>query len=456
MLRIWMIGSGWVGLVSGACFAEMGHQVTCFDINHSKIAALQRGEVQIFEPRLAELVHRNQASSRLHFTTDFSPSFADVEICFLTVDTPSLPGGDADLSQIEQAARSIGKHLQKSCVVAVKSTVPVGTSHRVWGWVEEELQKRGCDFSVSIASNPEFLKEGSAVEDFLKPDRVVVGAEHPDTIAQLKALYTPFMLNHERLLVMDLASAELSKYAANAMLATRISFMNEIASLAEALGADVGMVRKAMGMDERIGPFFLYPGVGYGGSCLPKDVKSLLSQAHASECLLEVVSAAHRVNQRQKQLMGQKINHYFADKGGLHRKVFGILGLSFKPDTNDMREASSLPLIHYLLSEGAEVQLFDPVALPQALALLPHSSSIVSCSSESEASLGADALVLMTEWKQFRVLHFPSLLAHMRGRAFFDGRNQYQPDQMQRLGFDYISIGRPPVYAATPIPSFPL
>lgn len=443
-MRLVIVGAGWVGLVSGTCFAEMGHQVTCLDIDRKKINALQSGLVSIYEPGLEELIKRNLHAGRLFFTADSALALSTAEICIIAVDTPSQANGGADMSQVESAARSIGRHLNQDSIIAIKSTVPVGTSQRVFSWIEAELHARGAAISFDVVSNPEFLKEGNAVQDFMKPDRVIIGAAHSHAAAVMKTLYSPFMLNHERLLIMDPASAELSKYAANAMLATRISFMNELAAFCEAVSADVGMIRKAIGMDERIGNQFLYSGAGYGGSCLPKDVRALLAQAQEEECPLELLHAVHRVNQRQKQLMIQKIAYYFESRGGVAGKIIGILGLSFKPDTNDMREAPSIPLIDYLLKEGARLQLFDPAAIESARVLLGENRpEIVWCSNEKEAAKNAHALVLMTEWKQFRFLPFSTFLADMQGCAFFDGRNQYHPKEMAGYGFDYISIGRP-------------
>lgn len=446
-MNILMIGVGYVGLVSGTCFSEMGHHVTCLDINPELIENLKQGIIPIYEPGLEEMVKRGIKSKRLSFTTDYAESVPQADVCFIAVDTPTTPTGAANTSQVEAVAQTIGRYLQHYCVIVTKSTVPVGTTHKVADIIEQALAKRQLDIDFDVVSNPEFLKEGNAIQDFMKPDRVIIGVETPRSAAIMKNIYSPFMLNHDRLLVMDVLSAELAKYAANAMLATRISFMNEMANLCEKIGADVNWIRKAIGSDERIGNKFLYPGPGFGGSCLPKDIKALIAQAQVCETDLSILKAVQDVNQRQKSVIGQKVRTYFAHKGGLQEKTIGILGLSFKPDTDDMREAPSLILIHDLLQQNVSLRLFDPIAMPKAKLLLGDHPAITWCQDELEAAEGADALVLMTEWKQFRFLNFQAILALMAGRAFFDGRNQYQPEEMGQKGFDYFSVGRQPVYA---------
>lgn len=446
-MDILVIGVGYVGLVTGTCFAEMGYLVTCLDINATKIAALQQGIVPFYEPGLEEMVQRNARAGRLHFTTDYSYATARAHVCFIAVDTPSSPSGEANLSAVEDVAEALGDTLQHDCIVVTKSTVPVGTTERVATLLHRRIAQRNLSVQIDVVSNPEFLKEGSAIQDFMKPDRVIVGVCHERAATVMRRLYAPFMLNHDRLLVMDIRSAELAKYAANAMLATRISFMNDMAHLCEQIGADVNAVRKAIGSDGRIGMHFLYPGPGFGGSCLPKDVRALLAQASQYGVSLQVIKAAHEVNQRQKQRIGEKISTYFSDKGGLQNKTIGILGLSFKPDTDDMREAPSLVLIDELLLTSSHLRLYDPIAMERARALIGHIPTITWCRTEDEVARGADALVLMTEWKQFRLLNFQELLASMTGRAFFDARNQYQPEEMAHLGFDYFSMGRQPCYA---------
>jgi UDPglucose 6-dehydrogenase len=446
-MKILMIGIGYVGLVSGTCFAEMGHYVICLDINEKRISTLKQGIIPIYEPGLEEMVKRNIQSRRLFFTTDYATSVSQADVCFIAVDTPATPLGQADTSQVESVAKTLGQYLHHYCVIVTKSTVPVGTTFRIAEIIKNELDKRQFNLDFDVVSNPEFLKEGNAIQDFMKPDRVIIGVNNSRSATIMQDIYSPFMLNHDRLLVMDVLSAELSKYASNAMLATRISFMNEMSLLCENLGANINWVRKAMGADERIGNKFLYPGVGFGGSCLPKDLKALIAQGQAYDTPLSILRAVQKTNEEQKKLMSLKLAAYFAEKGGLSGKTIGILGLSFKPDTDDLREASSLALIQDLLKQQVTLQVFDPIAMPKAKALLKHSPAITWCQDELEVARRADALVLMTEWKQFRFLDFHSLLNQMTGKAFFDGRNQYQPEEMARKGFDYFSIGRQPAYA---------
>lgn len=446
-MRILIIGTGYVGLVTGACFAEMGHSVVCLDINQEKIKMLEQGIVPIYEPGLEEIVRRNLKANRLLFTTDAALSMDAAQVCFIAVDTPLANNGTADTSSIEKVIATIAQHMQEHMIIVTKSTVPVGTTHRIAAILSSLLKQREVDFSFDIVSNPEFLKEGNAIQDFMKPDRVLIGVDNPEVIPIMKEIYSPFMLNHERLLVMDITSAELAKYVANAMLATRISFMNEIAGLCEIVGANIDLIRKAIGSDLRIGHQFLYAGAGYGGSCLPKDVKALQTQAAHLGYNMPLLEAVDCVNKKQKQIMAQKIITYFADKGSIQDKVIAILGLAFKPDTDDMREASSLVLIQELLQMKVKLRLFDPVAINKAKNLLPASPLIHWCQDELDTASGADAVVLMTEWKQFRFMNFEALLACMRGNAFFDGRNQYQPKEMARRGFNYISIGRSTVHA---------
>lgn len=446
-MRILVIGSGYVGLVSGACFAEMGHEVICLDYNEDKIRRLKKGEIPIYEPGLEEMIKRNTKSNRLSFTSDYASSVPSCQVCIIAVDTPATPQGSADTTNVERAAVSIAQHMEHKLLIVTKSTVPVGTAHRLTQIISSTLEERRVDIPFDVISNPEFLKEGNAIQDFMKPDRVIVGVDNPEAIPIIKEIYSAFMFNHERLFVMDTLSAELAKYAANAMLAVRISFMNEMAALCEKIGANVDSVRKAIGSDHRIGHHFLYTSPGYGGSCFPKDVKAIQSQAHDQNCSLTIIKAADLANDKQKRLMGQKVVNYYQSQGGVQGKVIAILGLSFKPDTDDMREASSLVLIHDLLNQGAILHLYDPVASQKAKALLPDHPSIHWCNNEIDAATGADAIVLMTEWKQFRFMNFEILLAVMKGIAFFDGRNQYLPNEMALRGFNYISIGRPPAYA---------
>jgi UDPglucose 6-dehydrogenase len=437
-MQILMVGTGYVGLVTGACFAEMGHTVTCLDIDAEKIKKLEAGIIPIYEPGLREIVERNVKQKRLFFTTDYKKGVASALVCFIAVPTPSCEDGSCDTSFVEAAAREIGVNMTDYRIIVNKSTVPVGTASRV-GQVIREV----TDIPFDVVSNPEFLKEGAAVQDCLKPDRIIIGAESQKAADALKEIYSPFTLNHERILMMDILSAEMTKYAANAMLATRISFMNEIADICKKVGANVNEVRKGIGSDSRIGYSFLYPGVGYGGSCFPKDVRALISTAKGvgSEPLL--LQAADLVNQRQKKVLGEKMIRYFARKGGIKGKTIAVWGLSFKPDTDDMREAPALTFIEDLLKQGAILRLFDPVAIPNARKILEGMPNIHWCSDEFDAAQGADAIALLTEWKQFRLVDFNPIRQKMKGAAFFDGRNQYKPVDMKSKGFDYISIGVP-------------
>jgi len=442
-MHILIVGTGYVGLVTGACFAEMGHHVLCLDIDRNKIEALVRGEIPIFEPGLEELVKRNMHHKRLSFTTDYAKAVAASQVIFIAVPTPSNPDGSCNTSYVENAARQIAEQITDYRILVNKSTVPVGTANRVRNTLLETFSKRNVSIPFDIVSNPEFLKEGAAIQDCLKPDRIVIGADSPKAATVLKEIYAPFTLSHDRILVMDTLSAELTKYAANAMLATRISFMNEIASICKEVGANINEVRKGIGSDSRIGYSFLYPGVGYGGSCFPKDVRALIATAAEVGCEPHLLQAVDNVNERQKKVLGQKIARYFSTRGGLKNKTIALWGLSFKPDTDDMREAPSLTLIHELLSAGCYLRLFDPIAIPNAKKILGNSPAITWCNSEHEASEGAHAIALLTEWKQFRLVDFHPIRAHMQGAAFFDGRNQYKPNDMKLKGFDYIAIGIP-------------
>lgn len=445
-----IIGAGYVGLVTGTCLAEMGHTVYCLDIDKRKIDLLNQGVIPIYEPGLEEMVRRNVKAKRLHFITDYAEGVKAALVCFLAVDTPETAEGSSNLTALKKAAKMIAEEMTEYRVIVNKSTVPVGSARVVSEIIQETLDIRGLSIDFDVVSNPEFLKEGNAIQDFMKPDRVVIGADNEQVAAIMKEIYSPFMLSHERILVMDVASAELTKYAANAMLAARISFMNELAGLCELQGADINKVRKGIGADKRIGYNFLYAGLGYGGSCLPKDIRSLKSQARACNYDTPLLDAIELVNQRQKQLLGQKIAAYFAEKGqSLTKKTIAIFGLAFKPDTDDMRAAPSLTLIHQLLDAEANLRLYDPVAMENAKKVLPDTPQITWCPDEIEAARGADAVVLVTEWKQFRFLDFAALQENMRGKAFFDGRNQYLPEEMAKKGFDYFSIGHAPVYAAS-------
>lgn len=445
-MELLVIGTGYVGLVSGTCFAEMGHHVTCLDINENKIQLLKEGHIPIYEPGLEEMVKRNVKTRRLRFTTSYQEAVTQAQVCFICVDTPHQENGEADLRFVRNVAISIAECMPDYRIIVNKSTVPVGTAAFVASIITETLQKRGVSIPFDVVSNPEFLKEGNAIQDFMKPDRVIIGTQNPQVAQVMQEIYSPFMLSHERLMIMDIASAEMTKYAANAMLATRISFMNELAGLCEQLGADVNKVRKGIGSDNRIGYKFLYPGPGFGGSCLPKDISALRMQADKVCYETPLIDAVALVNEKQKQVMGNKVIHYFTERSGLQGKTIAVLGLSFKPDTDDMREAPSLVLIQQLLKHEVRLRLFDPVAMDNAKKIIPDHPLITWCKDEIEATRHTDAIVLMTEWKQFRFLDFTKILQSMHGRVFFDGRNQYNPQEMIKKGFDYLSIGQIPYY----------
>jgi len=442
-MHILIIGTGYVGLVTGACFAEMGHYVTCLDIDLEKIAGLQSGKIPIYEPGLEELVIRNMRAGRLRFTSAYKEAVVKNEICFLAVSTPSLENGGCNTSFIEHAASEIASHMDGYRLIINKSTAPVGTVKGIKELIAKKLDERGANFSFDVASNPEFLKEGSAIADCMKPDRIVIGAESPKALHLLKEIYSPFMLNHDRIICMDIASAEMTKYAANAMLAARISFMNEMAEICKKIGANINDVRKGIGSDSRIGYSFLYAGAGYGGSCFPKDIRALIALAKHKEYHPELLEAIETINNRQKKLLGQAIASYFAKKGGIQGRTIAIWGLSFKPDTDDIREAPALTLIRDLHSQGAILRLFDPAAMKNMQKALSDLESLVWCKDEFEAAYGADAIALMTEWKQFRFVDFTSIIPHMKNLAFFDGRNQYRSQEMRSSGFDYFGIGIP-------------
>lgn len=446
-MELLIIGTGYVGLVSGACFAEMGHHVICLDTNEKKINLLNEGVIPIYEPGLEEIVRRNVKAKRLSFTTNYPSAVDSSRVCFLCVDTPTGVDGNADLQYIKRAAKDVAENLKGYKIIVNKSTVPVGTALVVANVISEVIADRDLDAEFSIVSNPEFLKEGNAVNDFMKPDRVIIGCDDEKAIAIMKEIYAPFMLNHDRLVLMDIASAEMTKYAANAMLACRISFMNELSGLCELLGADINKVRKGIGSDKRIGHDFLYPGPGFGGSCFPKDIRALLQQAKEQDYNASLISSINSVNQRQKRVVATKIFHYFSEGKGLGNATIAILGLSFKPDTDDVRESASLELIEQLLETGACLKLYDPVAMDNAKKILGDNAKISWCESELDAAENADAIALMTEWKQFRFLDFHQLKSKMQGIAFFDGRNQFNPPDVAKKGFDYISIGRKPALA---------
>ncbi len=437
-MKIAIVGTGYVGLVSGTCFAEMGVDVTCVDVDKSKIERLERGDVPIYEPGLDEKVVRNHAEGRLRFTTDLTEIIDDVEVIFSAVGTPPDEDGSADLHYVLEVARTIGRSMKDYKLVVTKSTVPVGTSIKVKEAIAGELAKRGVDIPFDVASNPEFLKEGKAVSDFMNPDRVVVGVESDRARKLMEQLYKPFMLNNYRMIFTDIPSAEMIKYAANSMLATRISFMNDIANLCELVGADVNMVRKGIGADTRIGSKFLYPGCGYGGSCFPKDVKALIKTAAKNGYTMEVLTAVENVNERQKERLFEKLSERFC--GDLKGRRIALWGLAFKPDTDDMREAPALRVIARLLEAGADVVAYDPVAMDESRRRI--GDTIYYASDIYEAALDADAILLLTEWKQFRLPSWKVLKRTMRTPLVIDGRNIYDADELRAEGFEYTCIGR--------------
>lgn len=448
-MDILIIGAGYVGLVTGTCLAEMGHHVICLDINPQKIALLNEGKIPIYEPGLEEMLRRNVEAKRLSFTTDYALGVSKSQLCFIAVETPLGDQGQANLTFVQRAASMIAEHMDGYKVIINKSTVPVGTVDLVRTTIAEKLAQRGLSIDFDVVSNPEFLKEGDAINDFMKPDRVVIGVENERAAHMMKEVYSPFMLNHERIIIMDVRSAELTKYAANVMLATRISLMNELSRLCESAGADIDKIRKGIGSDARIGYKFLYAGVGFGGSCLPKDIAALRYQARAWDIETPLLDAVETVNHTQKMRLFQMVEGYFSNQNGLTGKTVGILGLAFKPNTDDMREAPSLVLIKELLHHGVNVRLFDPIAMPNAKLLIPDTPAVTWCKDEYETALGVDCLILVTEWKQFRFLDFPVIKQKMKKFVFFDGRNQYSPEKMQELGFDYFSIGKQPALSAT-------
>ena len=439
-MKITVIGTGYVGLVSGACLAEMGNDVLCLDIDPKKIAILEAGGLPIHEPGLDQVVARNVAAGRLHFTTDVPRAVAHGTLQFIAVGTPPDEDGSADLKYVLEAASGIGRHMTDYKVVVDKSTVPVGTADKVRAAIAEELAARRIELRFAVVSNPEFLKEGAAVEDFMRPDRIIVGAEDEQAILLMRALYAPFQRNHERLVVMDLRSAELTKYAANAMLATRISFMNELALLAERLGADIEQVRQGIGSDPRIGFGFLYAGCGYGGSCFPKDVSALIRTAAESGRGLQVLCAVQAANEDQKQVLVEKILRRFGPD--LRGRNFALWGLAFKPNTDDMREAPSRVLIEALVARGARVTAYDPVAMTEARRVFAEQPALTLVEQAMDALVDADALVIVTEWKEFRSPDFARIKALLRQPVLFDGRNMFDPALPQGAGIEYHAIGR--------------
>lgn len=437
-MNIAIVGTGYVGLVSGTCFAEMGVNVTCIDVNEEKIQALLNGNIPIYEPGLDEMVLRNNKERRLHFTTDITTCLNDVDIVFSAVGTPPDEDGSADLKYVLEVARTVGRNMNKYLVLVTKSTVPVGTAKKIKQAIQDELDKRGVSIPFDVASNPEFLKEGAAIKDFMSPDRVVIGVESEKAKEMMTRLYRPMMLNNFRVIFTDIPSAEMIKYAANSMLATRISFMNDIANLCELVGADVNMVRKGIGADTRIGNKFLYPGCGYGGSCFPKDVKALIKTAEKNGYDMRVLKAVEEVNETQKSILYKKLLEYY--QNDLKGKKVAIWGLAFKPETDDMREATALVMIQKLIEAGCKVKVYDPIAINECKRRIGN--TVEYATDMYDAVLNADALLLLTEWKQFRMPSWGVVKKTMNQAVLIDGRNIYDEQDMKEIGFDYMCIGK--------------
>lgn len=437
-MNIAIVGTGYVGLVSGTCFAEMGVNVTCIDVNEEKIQALLNGNIPIYEPGLDEMVLRNNKEGRLHFTTDITTCLNDVDIVFSAVGTPPDEDGSADLKYVLEVARTVGRNMNKYLVLVTKSTVPVGTAKKIKQAIQDELDKRGVSIPFDVASNPEFLKEGAAIKDFMSPDRVVIGVESEKAKEMMTRLYRPMMLNNFRVIFTDIPSAEMIKYAANSMLATRISFMNDIANLCELVGADVNMVRKGIGADTRIGNKFLYPGCGYGGSCFPKDVKALIKTAEKNGYDMRVLKAVEEVNETQKSILYKKLLEYY--QNDLKGKKVAIWGLAFKPETDDMREATALVMIQKLIEAGCKVKVYDPIAINECKRRIGN--TVEYATDMYDAVLNADALLLLTEWKQFRMPSWGVVKKTMNQAVLIDGRNIYDEQDMKKIGFDYMCIGK--------------
>jgi len=436
-MKVAIVGTGYVGLVTGTCFAEVGMDVTCVDIDQKKIDNLHKGILPIYEPGLDEMVKRNVEKKRLHFSTSLKDSIQGAEVVFIAVGTPPDEDGSADLKYVLAVAASVGENMQHPLVVVTKSTVPVSTAEKVRKSLAEQLAKRGSTLDFYVASNPEFLKEGAAIDDFMKPDRIVVGIDRPEAEELMRKLYKPFLMNGHPIYFMDIPSAEMTKYAANAMLATKISFMNDIANLCEIMGADVNMVRKGIGSDARIGTKFIYPGVGYGGSCFPKDVKALIKTAKENKYDMRILNAVENVNESQKEVLFDKVQKHF--NGDLKGKKFALWGLSFKPKTDDMREAPSLVIIEKLLKAGASVVAYDPVAMNEAKHTL--GDTIEYATDMYDTLNGADALLIVTEWPEFRAPDFDEINKRLKQKALFDGRNIFDPQDMKKLGYSYYCIG---------------
>ena len=441
-MKLSIFGTGYVGLVTGACLAEVGHDVLCVDVDEKKIALLRRGVLPIFEPGLEPLVVRNLAELRLQFTTDVDQAVGRAQLQIIAVGTPPDDDGSADLQHVKAVSEAIGERMAAHKLVVTKSTVPVGTADQVRSWIAQRLESRGLEVPLDVVSNPEFLKQGAAVSDFLKPDRIIVGCRTPGAQTLMRELYEPFNRNRDRMHFMDLRSAELTKYAANAMLATKISFMNELANLADRLGADIEEVRRGIGSDPRIGYDFIYPGCGYGGSCFPKDVRALVRTAGVHGYQADLLAAVESVNERQKHVLFDKLAAHFGGPQQLRNRTICVWGLAFKPNTDDMREAPSRALLEALWAAGAKVQAFDPVAMQQCASIYPGRADLMLARDKYAALQGAEALVICTEWQQFRAPDFGEMKERLAGRVIIDGRNLYSPDKLLADGWKYVAIGR--------------
>lgn len=442
-MNLLIIGTGYVGLVTGACFAEMGHHVTCLDIDQNKINSLSKGHIPFYEPNLPELVLKHQKNQKLTFSTDYSSSVPEADVIFLAVPTPAMDDGSCDVRFFIQAAKTLAEHIVKPTVIVNKSTVPVGSAQMIHQLIKDILKEKQLDLPIDIVSNPEFLREGSAVNDCLNPHRIILGISSQNAEEKMKQVYAPLLDKGLSMFIMDPLSAELTKYAANAMLATRISFMNELSCLCEKVGASIQHVKQGIGSDRRIGPGFLNAGIGYGGSCFPKDIKALQATAIAHGVPMSILQATEMVNERQKQVLISMMKNYFDHQAGLKGKTIAIWGLSFKPETDDMREAPSIEIIRHLQNEGALIRAFDPIAMTTAQKAIPCHDSITWCSNLYEACEGADAIALLTEWSLFQLCDRQVVLSMMNGKGFFDGRNVFDQAQMLNEGFDYFGIGLP-------------
>ncbi|MCX5833510.1 MAG: UDP-glucose/GDP-mannose dehydrogenase family protein [Deltaproteobacteria bacterium] len=441
-MKLAFIGTGYLGLVAAACFAEMGNDVICVDVDEKKVEGLKKGVIPIFEPGLESIVKRNYGGGRMKFTTSLEEAVRDSLVVFVAVGTPQDENGAADLMHVQKVARDIGEFVEEYKIIVLKSTVPVGTCDKVRKTIQERLTARGFSIEFDVVSNPEFLKEGDAINDFMKPDRVIIGTDNVRTAELMKELYAPFAMEREKLIVMDNRSAEMTKYAANAMLATRISFMNEIANICEKVGADVSLVRRGIGSDRRIGYSFIYPGIGYGGSCFPKDMRALINTARENQYSSQLLMAVDGVNMRQRQIMADKVVQYFEGRGGVKGKTVAVWGLSFKPNTDDVRESPAMAIVSILVEKGVRIQAYDPEAIKSAKRVLGENPNVVYFDNAYDALTGADGLVLLTEWHMFRRPDFDRVKKLLKMPVIFDGRNQYDPAEMKNRGFVYMGVGR--------------